>query len=43
MLVPLVTSRPVSGTPRRTVDVLPSALHTLGRVVPDGLDGTSFI
>ncbi len=42
MLVPLVTSRPVSGTPRRTVDVLPSALRALGHAVPEGLDGRSF-
>jgi arylsulfatase A-like enzyme len=42
LLVPLIVSRPVSTLPRRTVDVLPSALRTLGIPVPRGLDGTSF-
>jgi arylsulfatase A-like enzyme len=42
MLVPLLTSRPVKGTPRRTVDVMPSALEALGIPVPSGLDGVSF-
>jgi arylsulfatase A-like enzyme len=43
MLVPLLTSRPVKGTPRRTVDVMPSALDALGIPVPSGLDGVSFL
>lgn len=43
MLVPLVTSRPVVGTPRRTVDVMPSALSALGQPIPSGLDGCSFL
>jgi hypothetical protein len=43
MLVPLLTSQPASSTPRRTVDVMPSALRGLGLTVPAGLDGTPFI
>ncbi len=42
MLVPLLTSRPPRHRPRRTVDVMPSALHVLGIPVPPGLDGESF-
>ena len=42
MLVPLVVNRPVGTTPRRTVDVMPSALAILGKPIPTGLDGTSF-
>jgi hypothetical protein len=43
MLVPLLTSRPPVRTPRRTVDVMPSALRALGLAVPPGLDGESFL
>lgn len=43
MLVPLVTNRPPRRTPRRTVDVMPSALAALRLPVPDGLDGQSFV
>ena len=43
MLVPLLTNRPVARAPRRTVDVMPSALTALGVGVPDGLDGASFL
>jgi hypothetical protein len=43
MLVPLLTNRPVARAPRRTVDVMPSALTALGIGVPDGLDGVSFL
>ncbi|MFI5312425.1 MAG: alkaline phosphatase family protein, partial [Gemmatimonadales bacterium] len=43
MLVPIVLNRAPAGTPRRTVDVMPSALRSLGRAVPPGLDGTSFV
>jgi hypothetical protein len=43
MMVPLLTSRRYTGTPRRTTDVMPSALAALGRDVPAGLDGVSFI
>jgi hypothetical protein len=43
MLVPLLTSRRYAGTPRRTTDVMPSALEALGREIPRGLDGASFI
>ncbi|MBV9880201.1 MAG: alkaline phosphatase family protein [Gemmatirosa sp.] len=42
MLVPLLLNRPPSRTPRRTVDVMPSALAALGLPIPPGLDGTSF-
>jgi arylsulfatase A-like enzyme len=42
MLVPLLVNRPVRGRPRRTVDVMPSALEALGKPVPAGLDGKSF-
>jgi hypothetical protein len=43
MLVPLLTNHPVSRPPRRTVDVMPSALRALGLAVPAGLDGVSFV
>jgi hypothetical protein len=43
MLVPLLTNRPVALVPRRTVDVMPSALAALGLELPAGLDGASFI
>jgi hypothetical protein len=43
MLVPLLTNRPLDTTPKRTVDVMPSALHALGLPVPGGLDGSSFV
>jgi hypothetical protein len=36
-------NRRYRGTPRRTTDVMPSALRALGREVPAGLDGVSFI
>jgi hypothetical protein len=42
ILVPLLVNRPVRGRPRRTVDVMPSALVALGKSVPPGLDGASF-
>ncbi len=43
MLVPLLTNHPVAGTPRRTVDVMPSALKALGIAIPSGLDGAPFL
>jgi hypothetical protein len=43
MLVPLLLNRPAAREPRRTVDVMPSALAALGREVPEGLDGESFV
>ena len=43
MLVPLLVNRPIRGRPRRTVDVMPSALEALGKPVPSGLDGHSFV
>ncbi|MEO7083717.1 MAG: alkaline phosphatase family protein [Gemmatimonadaceae bacterium] len=43
MLVPLLLNRPARHQPRRTVDVMPSALAALGRPVPSGLDGVSFL
>jgi arylsulfatase A-like enzyme len=42
MLVPLIVNRPLSGLPRRTVDVMPSALRALGITIPPGLDGEPF-
>jgi arylsulfatase A-like enzyme len=42
MLVPLLLSRAPEGTPRRTVDVMPSALAALGITPPKTLDGVSF-
>jgi arylsulfatase A-like enzyme len=43
MIVPLVTSKPVKSRPRRTADIMPSALTALGIAVPHGLDGKSFL
>jgi arylsulfatase A-like enzyme len=43
MHVPLLLNRRVGGVPRRTVDVMPSALAALGVAVPTGLDGRSFL
>ena len=43
MLVPLLVNRPLASTPRRTVDVMPSALRALGIAVPAGVEGTSFL
>jgi len=43
MLVPLIVDRPISGHPRRTTDVMPSALSALGVQAPEFLDGRSFI
>ncbi|MEP7085992.1 MAG: hypothetical protein ABI884_01550, partial [Gemmatimonadota bacterium] len=43
MLVPLLTSRPIRGIPRRTADVMPSALEALGLAPARDLDGASFI
>jgi arylsulfatase A-like enzyme len=42
MLVPLLLNRRPSETPRRTVDVMPSALDALGISGPRNLDGSSF-
>ncbi|HJU75330.1 MAG TPA: alkaline phosphatase family protein, partial [Gemmatimonadaceae bacterium] len=43
MLVPLLLNRPVRGTPRRTVDLMPSALNALGIPLPAALEGESFL
>lgn len=43
MLVPLLVDGPVARAPRRTVDVMPSALAALGIGIPPGLDGVSFL
>lgn len=43
MFVPLLTNRPPRTRPRRTADVMPSALSALGVAVPAGLDGESFV
>jgi hypothetical protein len=43
MLVPLLTNRPPKISPRRTTDIMPSALTALGIPVPANLDGVSFL
>jgi hypothetical protein len=43
MLVPLLMNKAPHKQPRRTVDVMPSALAALLRPIPEGLDGRSFI
>lgn len=43
MLVPLVLDRAPGRRPRRTTDVMPSALDVLGVAIPPGLDGQSFV
>lgn len=43
MMVPLITNRPLRGHPRRTADVMPSALAVLGLPAVAGLDGESFV
>jgi len=43
MLVPLIVNRPPAHAPRRTVDVMPSALIALGLTPPPGLDGSAFV
>ena len=43
MLVPLLLDRTPARTPRRTVDVMPSALTALGITVPAGVEGESFL
>jgi hypothetical protein len=42
MMVPLLLNRSPLRSPRRTVDVMPSALAALGLTPPKTLDGTSF-
>lgn len=47
MLAPLLLNHPLAAhplahAPRRTVDVMPSALAALGRPVPPGVDGETF-
>lgn len=43
MMVPLLVNRPAKHAPRRTVDVMPSALAALGKPILPGLDGESFV
>ncbi|HEY7895794.1 MAG TPA: alkaline phosphatase family protein [Gemmatimonadaceae bacterium] len=43
MLVPLLTNHRPARQPRRTVDVMPSALRVLGLPVPSAVDGCSFV
>lgn len=43
MMVPLLLDRPPARQPRRTADVMPSALSALGIAIPPGLDGESFL
>ena len=43
MLVPLLLNRVPTTAPRRTVDVMPSALSALGITIPNNLDGRPFL
>jgi hypothetical protein len=43
MMVPLLLDSPPARFPKRTADVMPSALAALGYEIPSGLDGESFI
>ena len=43
MLVPLLTNRPLGSPPRRTADVMPSALCALGLAARGALDGRSVV
>jgi hypothetical protein len=43
ILVPLLVNQPIAHPARRTVDVMPSALAALGKTIPPGLDGRSFL
>ncbi|MFC1465886.1 MAG: alkaline phosphatase family protein [Candidatus Brachytrichaceae bacterium NZ_4S206] len=42
IVVPLLVDSSVTRAPRRSADVMPSALALLGLPIPDGLDGTSW-
>jgi hypothetical protein len=42
MLVPLVLNRPARVAPRRTTDIMPSALRSLRLPIPPDLDGSPF-
>jgi len=42
MMVPLLLNHPPRAQPRRTVDVMPSALAALGITPPTAIDGSSF-
>jgi hypothetical protein len=42
MLVPLISNKPLHGTPRRTVDIMTSTCAALG-LAPSRTEGTSFI
>ena len=43
MLVPLLCSQALAGTPQRTVDVMPTALDALGVPIPANVEGASFL
>jgi hypothetical protein len=43
MLVPLLVNRVTNSIPRRTVDLMPSALDALGIACPPEVEGTSFL
>ena len=43
LLVPLLVNRPLASIPRRTTDLMPSALAALGLDIPASLDGRSFL
>src|SRR5690606_21672670 len=43
MFVPLVGNHPAGGSPRRTVDVFPSAVEHLGITAPTSIEGSSYL
>lgn len=43
LLVPLLMNRPASAVPRRTIDVMPSALRALGIPIPLYITGDPFV
>ena len=43
MLVPLLLNRPTTRAPRRTVEVLPSAMRALGIRSPNEVDGSAYL
>jgi hypothetical protein len=43
MLVPLLMNRPAATSPKRTIDVMPSALRALGIDIPASVEGEPFL
>jgi hypothetical protein len=43
MAIPIITNIPLPDRPLRSVDVFPTILQALGREVPTGIDGESFL